>query len=207
MTRKIIRFIIAWSCSSLMICLAHAAGDPVAGKDKTQLCAGCHGVDGNSSVSQWPSLAGQNQRYLIKQMTDYRAGETSGRYDETMTALMQDLTPEDMADIAAYYASQLRKVGEVDAALLERGQQLYRGGDLERHISACSACHGPKGFGNAYAGFPALSGQQPEYVITQLLAYQTGQRANDMNHIMRDIAKRMEMDDIHAVASYVHGLY
>lgn len=203
-----IKLLILLLClSSVSLNAVQAVGEPMVGKEKTQLCAGCHSVDGNSSVAQWPSLAGQNERYLIKQMLDYQSGQAGGRYDPTMTPLMQDLSLEDMADIAAYYASQPTEIGAVDPELLARGQQIYRGGDFEKQITACIVCHSPNGLGNADAGFPALSGQQPEYVITQLIAYKEGARANDYNHIMRDIAGRMDLKDIQAVASYVYGLY
>ena len=98
-------------------------------------------------------------------------------------------------------------LGEVEPKYLTRGQNLYRGGDIKKHITACSACHSPRGRGNAQAGFPRLSGQQPAYTMRQLLAYKKRQRHTDINHMMRDIARRMDEKDRQAVAHYVLGLY
>jgi len=187
--------------------LAYAQGDLVAGKEKVVVCASCHNEDGNSAMGAWPKLAGQNQKYLVAQMLAFQQGENGVRYDMTMTPLMAGLSRQDIEDIAAYYASQTPIIGAADPDLVARGQQLYRGGDMDKNISACSACHGPQGEGNSEAGFPRLGGQHPEYIIAELLAYKNGQRKSDHNEIMRDISKRMDESDMHAVASYIYGLY
>jgi cytochrome c553 len=117
-----------------------------------------------------------------------------------MAAIVSD---EDIADLAAYYATQTTSGGAVDADLVARGEQLFRFGDSEKGVSACGACHGPTGAGVASAVFPSLKGQWAGYTETQLKAYRQGSRANAM---MNGVAQNMSDADIQAVASYVGGL-
>lgn len=175
--------------------------------DKLSLCASCHGRDGNSLVAEFPKIAQQNKRYLIKQMLDFQKGADGPRYNETMSALVTGYALEDIQHIAAYFAEQKVTIGAADEATLERGQQIYRGGDIQKEIPACIGCHSPRGLGNLQAGFPLLSGQYPEYTVHELLDFKSGERTNDYNHIMQDIAKRMDQSDMEAVANYIYGLH
>ena len=118
-----------------------------------------------------------------------------------------NLSEQDMEDLAIFYAKQPIPQGKTAKKYLARGEQLYRGGDFSKHITACIACHGPKGTGNAQAGFPVVSGQQAAYTILQLEAFKSGQRSNDLNSIMHDISGRMSKEDMEAVANYMAGLY
>lgn len=182
-----------------------AAGDVQAGQAKSTVCAACHGEKGASINPIWPHLAGQHAAYLLKQLHDFQ--QKKGRDDPTMAPMVANLSEQDMEDIAAFYASLPTPPGTVSKALLSRGEQLYRGGDFNKHITACIACHGPKGTGNAEALFPSLSGQQVAYTITQLQAFKDNKRSNDINSIMHDISVRMSQDDMTAVANYISGLY
>jgi cytochrome c553 len=146
-------------------------------------------------------LAGQHEQYLKEALQEYKEGE---RANPIMAGMVANLSEQDMADLAAYFASQTEKVGEADPSLLEKGQLLYRAGDQERGIPACIGCHGPAGQGNGPANFPKLGGQNPDYVIAALKAYQTGQRTEGP---MQDIAFKMNDTDMQAVASYIYGLY
>ncbi len=193
--------------SFLLSTTAFAAGNSKAGQEKVTQCVACHGPEGNSTVGTWPKLAGQNAPYLMKQMMEYKKGDKGGRYDAVMTPLMATLSTQDMQDLAAYYAAQKVIITGANKDLLAQGQALYRGGDFKKHITACIACHGPQGTGNAGAGFPALSGQHAQYIVAQLEAYQSGKRKNDLNHIMQDISKRMDKNDMLAVADYISGLH
>ncbi len=186
--------------------LANAKVDIKAGEEKaTTVCAACHGKDGNSVVGTWPKLAGQHQEYIVLQLKAFKEGKK--RYDPSMAGMVAALSVEDMQNLAAYFNSQKLKVGEASPKNLKRGEAIYRGGDESKHISACIACHGPDGRGNAQAGFPALSGQHAQYVVEQLKNYKSGKRQTDINHIMRDIASRMDEDDMKAVANYISGLH
>ena len=148
------------------------AGDPNSGKDKVAVCAGCHGADGNSLVGIWPSLAGQNEKYLLKQLRLVKSGD---RVIASMTGLLDNLDDSDLQDIAAFYQSNVNSIGVVDESKVDLGRKLYYAGNLEKGVPACSACHSPKGLGNAPAAYPLLSGQQPEYVAKALKDYRSGE--------------------------------
>lgn len=173
--------------------------------DKAVVCATCHGQQGKSANPQWPNLGGQHSEYLVKQLTDMK--KNSLRDASLMSGLVATLSAQDMDDLAAYYAKMPLAQGNTSQKFLQRGKQLYQGGDFEKRITACIACHGPKGMGNAQAGFPVLSGQHAAYIVLQLNAFKEGKRKNDLNHIMQDISNRMNQDDMNAVAHYIEGLH
>ncbi len=185
--------------------IVNAAGDYHAGEKKSIVCAACHGATGVSSNPEWPNLAGQHAGYLIKQLQTYQQGHD--RVGVVMTPMVSGLTRQDMDDLAEFYTKQPLPKGATPKRFMQKGEQLYRGGDFEKHITACIACHGPKGTGNAQAGFPLLAGQHPEYLILQMQQFKDGQRHNDLNSIMRDISGRMSTDDMTAVAYYMAGLH
>ncbi len=188
---------------SSLISFALLAGDPEAGKAKSALCAGCHGVDGNSATGTWPNLAGQNEVYLIKQLQDFKSGE---RADPVMKGMANTLSDVDMQDIAAYYSSQKMKPVKFDDKLVAQGENIYRGGITETSVAACMSCHSPSGRGIAPAGYPSLRGQHPEYLEAQLRKFQAGSRANDGGKSMRNVAKRMTDQEIKAVSAYIAGI-
>ena len=181
------------------------AGDPNSGKDKVAVCAGCHGADGNSLVGIWPSLAGQNEKYLLKQLRLVKSGD---RVIASMTGLLDNLDDSDLQDIAAFYQSNVNSIGVVDESKVDLGRKLYYAGNLEKGVPACSACHSPKGLGNAPAAYPLLSGQQPEYVAKALKDYRSVERINEEpSKIMAAIAYKLDDAEIDALSSFVHGLY
>ncbi|MCY1287632.1 Cytochrome c4 [compost metagenome] len=185
--------------------MAHAAGDAKAGQAKAAVCGACHGPDGNSAAPNFPKLAGQGERYLLKQMQDIKAGN---RTVLEMTGLLNNVSDQDMADIAAYFASQKGSVGAADPKVVARGEALFRGGKLEQGMPACTGCHAPDGSGNAAAGFPHLGGQHAQYVAKQLTDFREGNRTNDGDSmIMRGIAAKLSNKDIEAVSSYIQGLH
>lgn len=187
------------------------AGDPEAGKAKSVACAACHGTDGNSMIDMNPKLAGQHAGYLVKQLQDFKSaaqtGGAEGRNNAVMNGFAAGLSDQDMLDIAAYFSSQDMTPGETPEDKVEAGAALYRGGDAERGITACIACHGPKGNGMNLAGFPDISGQHFTYTKAQLEMFRSGGRNNDLNGMMRDIAKRLTDEDIELLSHYVSGLH
>ena len=189
---------------SLCPIATRAGGDPDAGKQKAQLCAACHGPDGNSVNAMWPNLAGQGTEYLRKQMLDFRSQK---RINDQMSPMVANLSDDDIADLAAYFAGQKSKIGAADPTKVEKGERLYRAGNAGRELPACMSCHGPTGAGNPAARYPALNGQHADYTVTQLKAFKSEQRANDDNSVMRSIASKMTNADIKAVASYIQGLH
>jgi len=184
-----------------------------AGAAKVVACTVCHGPNGNSVNPIWPVLAGQNAAYLTMQLNLFRAGV---RYNPIMSAQAMAIASEDdVQDIAAYFAAQTPTGGEADPSYVKAGERLYRGGDRERHIPACVACHGPVGKGNPAGGYPSLRGQQSAYTVEQLTAYaegsryksESGQVGNSPNGAwMLSIAKRLSADDMRNVASYTQGM-
>ena len=202
---------------------AMAGGDAAAGKDKAAACVACHGQGGNSLAPNFPKLAGQNERYLVKQMQDIQCGALSadeqraqkcdGRSVPTMAGQLDRFNDADLADIAAYYAAQTGSVGQANPELAAKGEEIYRAGIRSRGIAACTACHSPTGAGNAPAGYPALGGQHADYIAAQLKAFRAAAdgrpgRSNDGDtKIMRDVAQHMSDSEIEAVSSYISGLH
>lgn len=154
---------------------------------------------------EWPSLAGQHEKYIVKALRSYKDGT---RDVVLMASQAAVLSEQDMEDVAAFYASQTRAQQTADPALAKQGESIYRGGDMEREISACMACHGPSGRGNPAAGYPALAGQHATYTANQLLAYRANTRQTDadLNQVMRNVSALLSEAEIEAVASYIQGL-
>ena len=191
---------------SLLTVAAHAQDAAVeAGRAKSATCAACHGVDGNSVTPDWPSLAGQHTAYIVRQLKAFKAGD---RVNVTMKPFADMLTDQDMADVAAYFSAQKPVPKGADPALVNLGQQIYRGGVPQRGIAACIACHGPSGDGNPLAAYPRISGQHATYVARTLGEYASGARRSDLdlNQMMRNEASLLRDDEIKALASYVQGL-
>ncbi len=183
------------------------AGDIEKGKEKSATCAACHGSAGVSINPEWPKLAGQHAKYLETQLYEFQKGPDGTRNNAIMYGIALALSKEDIEDISAYYASLDVSIGLTDDAYLKDGQNIYRGGNMEYKIQACMACHGPNGQGNSLAGIPSLSGQHSEYIYQQLKKFQSTDRANDYNKMMRNIASRMSDKEMKAVAKYLEGLY
>jgi len=189
--------------SSFAPSLLLAQGDAVAGQAKSALCSTCHGADGNSELSMNPKLAGQSANYIVKQLMDYKSG---ARANATMAAMVGNLSPQDMQDIAAWYSSKEVTLSGADVEKLELGQRIYRGGNKELGVMACAGCHSPTGSGNAPAGFPSLIGQHVDYTLGQLKNFRSGARANDNSSMMRSVVERLTDKELEALASYVSGL-
>lgn len=190
--------VLMWSQNAAM-----AEGSPDAGKSKATVCTACHGADGNSVNPIWPTIAGQNQRYMIAQLEAFKSG---ARSDPLMSSQAINLSQQDMEDLAAWYTIQAPTVGEADPELVALGQRIYMGGNIERNTSACYACHGPTGRGVAPAGYPSLQGQKADYIVAQLNAYFQGDRTTDEAQVMRNVASTLTEADMRAVASYIQGL-
>ncbi|MGI3129161.1 c-type cytochrome [Halopseudomonas pachastrellae] len=184
---------------------AHALeGNAEAGQGKVAVCGACHGADGNSPAPNFPKLAGQGEQYLLKQLTDIKEGR---RTVIEMTGMLDGLNEQDMADIAAYFASQSMTLGAADPALAERGEAIFRGGNLETGLPACTGCHSPTGKGNPPASYPRLAGQHATYTAKQLTDFREGNRTNDGEAaIMQTVSSRLSNKDIEAVSAYIQGL-
>ncbi|MBR9871376.1 MAG: cytochrome c4 [Gammaproteobacteria bacterium] len=188
--------------------MAHGAGDPAAGEQKAAVCAACHGQGGaKPMMASYPKLAGLGEKYLYRQLTDIKSGDRS---IPEMTGLLTAMTDQDLKDLAAYFNKQELVVNQANAdeELIAQGQAIFRGGNMASGVPACAGCHNPSGKGNEPAGYPALGGQNAEYVAKQLQAYRDGTRATTANaSIMADVASKLTDAEIEAVANYVSGLH
>jgi cytochrome c553 len=174
------------------------------GKELSAVCVACHGTDGNSAAGVFPSIAGQGQKYLVKQLVNIKDGT---RMAMLMAGILDNYTNQDMQDVAAYFASQTPTGGTADVDLVDLGESIYRGGIARKSVAACTACHSPTGQGNGAAAFPMLAGQWPEYTEAQLKLFRSGMRNNDGDsRMMRLTAMDLSDTEIEAVASYIRGL-
>ena len=186
------------------VTLAQESAAPAAEPKPWDTCVSCHGADGNSVNPIWPKLAGQGAPYIAKQLHDFKGGR---RADPLMSGMAMAVPDDKVDEVAAYFAGQAAQpAAPVKPELVEQGKQLYVAGNPATGITACAACHGPSGNGNAAASFPALGAQHAAYTIKQLQMFRDGSRANDPNQMMRDIAARLTEQEIEALAMYLSTL-
>lgn len=175
----------------------------------TQVCAACHGADGNSVAPANPKLATQHAEYTTKQLRDFKSinGNPPARKSAVMNGIAAPLADDDMRNLGAYFAQQSAKAGSArDKELVTIGEKLYRGGNAASGVPACMACHSPNGAGIPIQ-FPRLAGQHADYTLAQLKLFRSGERANDGGKMMRVIAGKMSDQEMRAVAEYIAGLH
>lgn len=175
-----------------------------------QTCAACHGDKGLSPSSGaapggpvFPSLAGQSPYAIYKQLHDFRSG---ARVNAQMSPIAQTLDVADLANVAAYYADASKEyaaigkrelLGEADV------EKLANEGDSHRRLPACLACHVNNAGGPLET--PVITGQSEDYLLTQLNAFASGQRKNDVYGRMRDVARKLTPQERAALARYFQG--
>jgi cytochrome c553 len=194
----------AWAASAAEAAAPAATAKPDLAQGEarfTQVCAACHGADGNSAVPTQPKLAQQHPEYLIKQLKEFKAGK---RKNAIMQGMAAGLSDADMRNIAYWLTTKPGKPGFAkDKDLVAVGERIYRGGIADRSVPACASCHSPNGAGIP-SQFPRLSGQYAEYTATQLTHFRDGVRTN--SEVMNGVAARLNDHDIRAVADYIAGL-
>ena len=193
-------------------------GDAKAGATKAAACAACHGADGNAADPQYPKLAGQQERYIARQLALFKTGE---RENPIMMGFAAPLTPQDMRDLGAHFALQKAVPGVADETAIaegpnagkkfyQPGETLWRSGDAARAIPACMACHGAAGNGNPGPPYPAIAGQHAGYTTQQLEKFRAGQvlgKGPAANAIMAGVAKYLTDEEIRSLATYIEGLH
>lgn len=180
------------------------AVDMAAGEAKAStVCMACHGPQGNSIVPIWPKLAGQHPDYIYKQLVEFKSG---ARVNEQMSPMAAPLTEDEMRSLAAYYAAQTQSSGTTNPDMADLGERVFKAGNPETGVPACSGCHGPGGQGLNLAKFPRISGQHADYLTQTLKDFRAGARNNDPNAMMRGSAARLTDEEITAVAQYLQGL-
>ncbi len=201
-----------WTVAGLRANLAAMpVGDAVRGEklNADMMCSSCHGNGGQALSRNWPSTAGQRAEYTYKTLQDYAAGRFAKHQGaEAMAALAKMLTPQDMADLAGYYASKSLPTATVRTTMSDDAYRqtdyLVRQGDVKRLITPCASCHGVTGAGGINET-PALAGQEPYYFERTMQAYKQGTRASDVHSAMRQFAKHLTDDEIKSLAQYYVG--
>lgn len=197
---------LAESSDHLSSALRIGSGNVLLGKQKarSQNCQECHGNFGVSPSAATPKLAGQYADYLIKQLQDFQSGE---RRHAVMNAMAQGLSEDDMADIAAYFASNPVMHGESHPPQ-HAAQELFQHGDAKRNVLPCQSCHGVRGQGKFAPTecYPVLGGQHAIYLREQLINWRSGARRNSPSGVMNVIAQSLSNDEIEALATYLSGL-
>ena len=164
-------------------------------------CAQCHAFNGSSDGSgAFPRLAGQSTYYLTQQLRDFTSGV---RANAIMSPIAKALSPDDAADVAAYYAgvnAPFLPLASAAPALIQRGQQLAKVGSVAKNVQACDNCHGPGGVGIPPA-IPYLAGQYAQYIAFELKMWQHGYRRNSPETMFL-IATKLDDQDIAALAAY-----
>lgn len=181
-----------------------AGGDAKKGQSIASNCVACHGHDGDHTTAQTiPKLAQQIEPYIVKQLHDFKSG---ARKNSIMSSMASTLSDQGVNDVAAYFSSQKMTPDKVtDSSMAQEGKKIFSGGVAKNSVPACSSCHGAKAEGMPPT-FPRLAGQHAAYVLAQLKNFKTGDRANDPNSVMRDIASKLSDHQMEAVATYVSGL-
>lgn len=164
-------------------------------------CAVCHGQQGGGATPDFPRLAGQNERYLVKQLRDFASGV---RKSETMKEKAGVLNETAIQALAKYYQSQTPLVKATDdPALAAVGAFIYERGNPYAGLPACLSCHGTAARGNAE--LPRLAGQHPRYIEAQLKQFSQRLRTNDSS-IMGVVASRLTELETKAVAEYLGAM-
>jgi len=170
------------------------------GMQPWEACALCHGLDGVSRMAKFPRLAGQPERYLIKQLEDFR---TMRRHndDRVMTDNAALLTPSEVAVVAKHFSSQTAPASvdpdnDDDAA---SGANIFHQGDTSRGIPACASCHV---HGDKSEHYPHITAQHPDYIAKQLRDFKAARRINDPGKIMQTIAAKLSDQEISEIAAY-----
>ena len=191
---------IAWTETTIR---QATTGDRKNGEFIATNCTACHGEKGLSTQPWIPSLAGLDRLVQYKQLDDFHSGT---RLSGPMSAIAQSLTPQQYADVSAYFASlpglpenRGERTPRPDSSYRNRDpvQRLIYAGDPKRGIAACASCHGPGGY---RIGAPALEKQNELYLEQQLQSFAQGTRANDMDMPMRTIAGALAESEIRALA-------
>jgi cytochrome c553 len=164
-------------------------------------CAQCHAFNGLSDGSgSFPRIAGQSVYYLSSQLHDYSSGI---RVNAIMSPIVKALSPDDIADVSAYYSridAPFPPLKAPDPALVKQGEEIAKLGDAARGIQSCNRCHGPGGVGESPA-IPYLEGQYAHYTAFTLHMWQQGYR-NSSPDAMQVMARKLDEQETAAVAAY-----
>jgi cytochrome c553 len=192
---KLLNRCIAFVSSLVVVATAAHAQDIEAGKAKAEVCASCHGADGNAVLPIYPNLAGQNWRYIYLQLKDFKEGR---RQNNTMSPLAGSLSREDMINIANYFAAQPVKPNPFvpDEAKIKLGK-------AKADETLCAMCH--LGEFRGQNEIPRVAGQQYDYVMEQLRNFKSRTRTNDAGN-MTSVAQTLSETDMENLTHYIVSL-
>ncbi|MDX9969634.1 MAG: c-type cytochrome [Hydrogenophaga sp.] len=196
----IVRTVVAAATLLAASAAVHAEGSVEAGKQKAEMCIGCHGIPGYQNsfpeVHKVPKISGQSDKFIVSALTAYKKGD---RKHPTMRGIAGSLSEQDMADLAAFYASHTDKTAaetasapsDVVKALLEKG--------------ACASCHGANFSKPIDPSYPKLGGQHADYLFVAMKAYTVEGNAmvGRSNGIMGAVAKQFNPNEMRALAQYL----
>ena len=176
------------------------SADPVSGEAlaKEGKCSKCHGDTGVSDDPDDVNIAGMSSSYLFKQLKDY---QDKKRKDKDMYKKVKNLDDSQLADLAAWFATQEAGKPSPDRSMTAEVRKLIEHGDPERLLKACSACHGRKGQGGQF-DHPSLTGQNKTYLVDSMTAFQDEDRTNDIYSRMRYVSEVLTEEEIEALADY-----
>ena len=177
-------------------------GDVERGQQLSNTCAACHGADGNSASPAFPNIAGQPFKYTAYQLEAYRDG---GRDNAVMAPHAADLSDQDIADLAAFYAAQTREVTPENETGSELGQRIYEMG-RDGGVASCASCHGKLGQGNIAAGFPQLRGLTEAYTRESLVAYRDDTRKARESDVMHLLSIHLTDEEIDALSAHIAAM-
>jgi cytochrome c553 len=192
-------------------------GDMASGAAKTTACVACHGPSGNSIVPQFPSLAGQRADYLYHRLVAFKAANPKdpSYASSPMPAQVQNLSDQDMRNLAVYFAAQavIAAVPPAPAAVDGRGETLYSSGDPSHGVPPCLGCHGasalggPVEAGSQYLAYPRLRSQHAAYLVSRLTNFRNGLPNGTSNDfIMHGVAVTLDDGSIQSLAAWLASL-
>ena len=171
-----------------------APADPQAGQTKAQMCSGCHGAAGISSIPGVPHLAAQPSLSIVYQLIQFKS---QARVGGGMEGIAASLSDQDMKDIGAYYFSLAPNKGvQADPNKIAQGQKIAA-------QQFCQSCHAGQLQGQKHV--PRIAGQAPDYLKVQLKKLRSGERA-DMDGTMASAAKNLTDEEIEAIVAYAQSL-
>jgi cytochrome c553 len=157
-------------------------------------CVACHGEDAKTSaVEGYPRLAGQRPPYALAQMKDIKGGVRKSEALEAMLPFIEQVNDEEMNAIAEYVGSL--PIGKDEGDPSADGKKLYM-------TKTCIACHGKDG-NKPIQAYPRLIGQEPNYLLAQMKAIKTGERANGNSQAMKAVMHLVNDDEMKKITEYL----
>ena len=196
MSKRLLPVLVLLACALPARAQQLDPGQMTAARAKAQVCFACHGPDGNSTVGEYPILAGQSWRYIYIELKDFKEGRRS---DEQMSPVAEKLSTEDMTQLGEFFAAQKQApiTFPLDSAKVEAGRKTS-------DAVLCPMCH--------LGGFvgqneiPRVAGQWPQYIKKQLADFKARRRTNDAGN-MTSVAATLSDADIENLSQYIGNLY